>query len=140
MAIEWLRAEPSAAAIAIESDPKRAAVIGRNALALGVPGLEVVEGQAPGVLDGLEPRPDALFLGGGVSSPGLLEACWGMLSAGGRLVANGVTLEAEQRLLAFRNEFGGDLVRMGVSRAAPVGRLHAFRPLRDVTQLAAVKE
>ena len=140
VAIEWLRAEPSATAIAIESNPKRVATIGRNAVALGVPGLKVIEGEAPGVLEGLEPRPDAIFLGGGVSVPGLLEACWGMLSAGGRLVANGVTLEAEQRLLAFRNESGGDLVRIGVSRAAPVGRLHAFRPLKEVTQLAAVKE
>ena len=140
VAIEWLRAAPSAIASAIESNPKRAAAIGRNAVALGVPGLKVIEGEAPGVLEGLEPRPDAIFLGGGVSVPGLLEACWGMLSGGGRLVANGVTLEAEQRLLAFRNESGGDLVRIGVSRAAPVGRLHAFRPLKEVTQLAAVKE
>ena len=140
VAIEWLRAEPSAVALAVERNSKRAAVIGRNAQNLGVPRLTVIEGEAPAALKGLEPLPDAVFVGGGVSVPGLLEACWDALSPGGRLVANGVTLEAEQRLLSFRNEFGGDLTRMAVSRAAPVGRLHTFRPLKQVTQLIAIKK
>ena len=84
-----------------------------------------------------------MFVGGGVSVPGLLEACWDALSPGGRLVANGVTLEAEQRLLFFQNEFGGDLTRMAVSRAAPigpVGRLQTFQPLKQVTQLVTIKK
>lgn len=140
VAIEWLRAEPSAAALAVERNSKRAAVIGRNAQNLGVPRLTVIEGEAPAALKGLEPPPDAVFVGGGVSVPGLLEACWDALSPGGRLVANGVTLEAEQRLLAFRNELGGDLTRLAVSRAAPVGRLHTFRPHKQVTQLVAIKK
>ena len=81
-----------------------------------------------------------MFVGGGASIPGLLEACWDALLPGGRLVANAVTLEAEQQLLSFRNVCGGDLTRMAVSRAAPMGRLHTFRPLKEVTQLAAVKK
>ena len=143
VAIEWLRAEPSAKAFAVERDPKRAAVIARNAANLGVPELKIVEGEAPGILSGIEPVPDAVFVGGGVSVPGLLEACWDALSPGGRLVANGVTLEAEQRLLFFQNEFGGDLTRMAVSRAAPVGpvgRLQTFQPLKQVTQLVTIKK
>lgn len=143
VAIEWLRAEPSAKAFAVERDPKRAAVIARNAANLGVPELKIVEGEAPGILSGIETVPDAVFVGGGVSVPGLLEACWDALSPGGRLVANGVTLEAEQRLLSFRNEFGGDLTRMAVSRAAPVGpvgRLQTFQPLKQVTQLVTIKK
>ena len=143
VAIEWLRAEPSAKAFAVERDPKRAAVIARNAANLGVPELKIVEGEAPGILSGIETVPDAVFGGGGVSVPGLLEACWDALSPGGRLVANGVTLEAEQRLLFFQNEFGGDLTRMAVSRAAPVGpvgRLHTFQPLKQVTQLVTIKK
>lgn len=143
VAIEWLRAEPSAKAFAVERDPKRAAVIARNAANLGVPELKIVEGEAPGILSGIETVPDAVFVGGGVSVPGLLEACWDALSLGGRLVANGVTLEAEQRLLSFRNEFGGDLTRMAVSRAAPVGpvgRLQTFQPLKQVTQLVTIKK
>lgn len=143
VAIEWLRAEPSAKAFAVERDPKRAAVIARNAANLGVPELKIVEGEAPGILSGIETVPDAVFVGGGVSVPGLLEACWDALSPGGRLVANGVTLEAEQRLLFFQNEFGGDLTRMAVSRAAPVGpvgRLQTFQPLKQVTQLVTIKK
>ena len=143
VAIEWLRAEPSAKAFGVERDPKRAAVIARNAANLGVPELKIVEGEAPGILSGIETVPDAVFGGGGVSVPGLLEACWDALSPGGRLVANGVTLEAEQRLLFFQNEFGGDLTRMAVSRAAPVGpvgRLQTFQPLKQVTQLVTIKK
>ena len=143
VAIEWLRAEPSAKAFGVERDPKRAAVIARNAANLGVPELKIVEGEAPGILSGIETVPDAVFVGGGVSVPGLLEACWDALSPGGRLVANGVTLEAEQRLLFFQNEFGGDLTRMAVSRAAPVGpvgKLHTFQPLKQVTQLVTIKK
>ena len=143
VAIEWLRAEPSAKAFAVERDPKRAAVIARNAANLGVPELKIVEGEAPGILSGIETVPDAVFVGGGVSVPGLLEACWDALSPGGRLVANGVTLEAEQRLLFFQNEFGGDLTRMAVSRAAPVGpvgKLKTFQPLKQVTQLVTIKK
>ena len=143
VAIEWLRAEPSAKAFAVERDPKRAAVIARNAANLGVPELKIIEGEAPGILSGIETVPDAVFVGGGVSVPGLLEACWDALSPGGRLVANGVTLEAEQRLLFFQNEFGGDLTRMAVSRAAPVGpvgRLQTFQPLKQVTQLVTIKK
>ena len=137
--IEWLRAEASATAVAVERDKKRAAAVRRNAAALGVPRLEIVEGTAPGALKGLKPAPDAVFLGGGVSRPGLLAVCWRALNPGGRLVANAVTLEAEQNLLAFQNDVGGDLTRIAVSRAAPVGKLHTFRPLKQVTQLAAVK-
>ncbi len=137
--IEWLRAEPTAQAVAIEMNKKRLAFIGWNARNLGTPGLKIVDGEAPGALKGLKPPPDAVFVGGGVSRPGLLEACWRALPPGGRLVANGVTIEAQQRLLSFRNVCGGELVRIAVSRAGPVGRLHAFRPLKEVTQLVAVK-
>ena len=138
--IEWLRAEPIARAVAIEMNKKRLAFIARNAAALGVPRLKIIEGAAPDVLKGLQPVPDAVFLGGGVSRPGLLSVCWRALNPGGRLVANAVTLEAEQNLLAFRNKFGGDLTRIAVSRTAPVGKLHTFRPLKEVTQLTAMKD
>jgi precorrin-6Y C5,15-methyltransferase (decarboxylating) len=138
--IEWLRAAPAAKAWAVERDPARAAVIARNAENLGVPELKIIEGEAPGALSDIETPPDAVFLGGGVSVPGLLEACWQALTPGGRLVANGVTIETEQRLLAFQNEFGGDLTRLAISRAAPVGTRTTFRPFKQVTQLAVVKK
>ncbi|MDA1090684.1 MAG: precorrin-6y C5,15-methyltransferase (decarboxylating) subunit CbiE [Proteobacteria bacterium] len=138
--IEWLRAEPNSDAFAVERDARRAAVIATNAARLGVPKLTIIEGEAPGILSAIETKPDAVFLGGGVSAPGLLEACWQALNPGGRLVANAVTIEAEQRLLAFQNEFGGDLVRLSISRAAPVGTRATFRPLKQVTQLAVIKK
>jgi precorrin-6Y C5,15-methyltransferase (decarboxylating) len=139
VAIEWLRAERSAGAVAIERDPARAVVIARNAAALGVPGLRVVEGVAPAALDGLDGPPDAVFVGGGVAEAGLLEAGWEALPAGGRLVANAVTLEGEARLLDAHGQFGGTLTRIAVARAEPIGGRAAFRPLMTVTQFAVVK-
>lgn len=143
IAIEWLRCEPSAKAVAFERDPARVARIGRNAKNLGVPGLKIIEGEAPGVLSGFDPAPDVVFVGGGVSVPGLLEACWKAMSGGGRLVANAVTVEAEHALLEFQKEFGGDLVRLAISRARTMGaseNLTVIKPMMAVTQLVTEKE
>ena len=138
--IEWLRAAPQSKAFAFERKPERVANIAANADKLGVPGLTIIEGEAPGILSEIDIKPDAVFLGGGVSVPGLLEVCWQHLNRGGRLVANAVTIEAEQRVLAFQNEFGGDLTRLAISRAAPIGTGTTFRPLKQVTQLAVFKK
>jgi precorrin-6Y C5,15-methyltransferase (decarboxylating) len=138
VAIEWMRAAARARAVAVERNPERAAMIAANALALGTPLLQVVEGEAPAALGDLS-EPDAVFVGGGVSTAGLLDACWARLRPGGRLVANAVTLEGERALLAWRDENGGDLTRLAVARAEPVGALTGWRPLMPVTQLAAVK-
>ena len=139
IAIEWLRAAPNAKALAVERDPGRAGLIAANAEALGTPMLEVVEGTAPAALDdGLAP-PDAVFLGGGLATEGLFEACWERLAPGGRLVANAVTVEGEGALAAWHAEVGGALTRIAVSRAEPVGRLLGWRPLMPVTQFAVTK-
>jgi precorrin-6Y C5,15-methyltransferase (decarboxylating) len=138
IAIEFLRAALRTRAIAIERSPARCDLIARNAAALGVPELPIVRGAAPAALDDL-PRPDAIFLGGGIAAVGLIERLWAVLPAGGRLVANAVTLAGEARLLAWRVEHGGELVRIAVSRAAPVGSQLGWRPLMPVTQLVAVK-
>ncbi len=147
VAIEWLRAVPryrtsggtEARAIAVERDAGRCACIARNAAALGVPQIEVVNGDAPDALGPIEPRPDTIFLGGGVARPGLLDRCWDILHSGGRLVANAVSLEATARLIDFRRRHGGDLTRLAVSRAGPMGKLSGFRALMEVTQYVAVK-
>lgn len=136
IAIEWMRTRADCRAVAVERNPDRAAAAARNAAALGVPGLEVVAGEAPAALAEL-PAPDAVFVGGGAAVPGLLDACRGALSRGGRLVANAVTLEGEAALLEFRARHGGDLRRVAVSRAAPVGAFSGWKPLTPVTQLAA---
>lgn len=138
VAIEWMLADPSLKAVAIEQDAERAARIGRNAAALGVPGLQVVEGTAPRALTAL-PRPQAIFIGGGGSDDGVLDAAVGALPPGGRLVANAVTLEMEALLLDRHAHLGGDLTRIAVSRASPVGSMQGWRPALPVTQWSWVK-
>ena len=137
--IEWMRAARSARAIAVERKAERLALIERNAESLGTPGLRRVHGKAPGALAGLDGPPDAIFVGGGLSAPGLLSACWDALSPGGRLVAHAVSLEGERALFDAHAAYGGELTRIAVSRSAPLGRFHAFRPAYPVTELAARK-
>ncbi|MBB3771766.1 precorrin-6Y C5,15-methyltransferase (decarboxylating) [Angulomicrobium tetraedrale] len=133
VAIEWMLADPSLAAIAIEERADRAARIHRNAHALGVPGLLLVEGRAPAALAGL-PAPDAIFIGGGAGDAGVMEAALACLKPGGRLVVNAVTLETEAVLLAQHAARGGELLRLSVARAAPVGGLTGWRAAMPVTQ------
>ncbi len=136
IAIEWMRC--GGKAIAIERNASRCAMITQNAVALGTPALDIITGAAPDVLPDL-PKADAIFIGGGIGTQGLAEQCWSALPKRGRLVANAVTLESEAKLLALHGEWGGSLTRIGVSHAEPVGRFHAWSPLRTVTQLVAVK-
>lgn len=138
VAIEWLRAGDRMAAVAVERHPDRAAMIARNAAALGVPGLRIVLGTAPEVLAGLAP-PDAIFVGGGLGEAELLPALWTALPPGGRLVANAVTVAGESRLFEWCSQVGGSLTRIAVSRAARAGAHLLWRPLAGVTQWAAVK-
>lgn len=138
IAVEWMRAAARAAAVAVERNKDRASMIAANAAALGTPKLEIVAGEAPAALEGLAP-PDAVFIGGGATTEGLFEACWSALQPGGRLVANAVTLEGEQVFVAWRGRIGGDLVRIAVSRAEPVGPFTGWRPLMPVTQFQAQK-
>ncbi|MDA1323395.1 MAG: precorrin-6y C5,15-methyltransferase (decarboxylating) subunit CbiE [Proteobacteria bacterium] len=136
--IEWCRAAKGARACAFESDPSRLDMIRANALALGVPDLDIVEGQAPDILTG-RPGPDAIFIGGGLSADGMVDRCWAALKPGGRLVANAVTIEGEQRLAAAHQSLGGELIRLAISRAGPVGDFTGWRPLMPVTQLRVSK-
>jgi precorrin-6Y C5,15-methyltransferase (decarboxylating) len=138
VAIEWMLSDPSLRAIAIEARADRAARISRNAAAFGVPGLGVVEGIVPEALAGLD-APDAIFVGGGASAPGVPEACIAALKPGGRLVANAVTLETESKLNTRHAALGGELTRIAVSRADAVGGKTGWRPAMPVTQWVWVK-
>ncbi|MFC7864439.1 precorrin-6y C5,15-methyltransferase (decarboxylating) subunit CbiE [Streptomyces murinus] len=138
IAIEWMRTHPSCRAVTVERDPVRAERILRNAERLGVPGLRVVGGAAPAALAGL-PRPDAVFVGGGLTAPGLLDTCWTALPRGGRLVANTVTLESEALLADAYRRHGGELVRLAVAHAVPVGGFTGWRQAMPVTQWAVQK-
>jgi precorrin-6Y C5,15-methyltransferase (decarboxylating) len=137
IAIEWMLADPSMRAAAIEARADRAARIRRNAAAFGVPGLEVIEATAPGALEGLA-TPDAIFIGGGASDP-VLDAAITKLRPGGRLVVNAVTLATEAALIARHGALGGELIRISIARADAVGTKTGWRPAMPVTQWAWVK-
>ncbi|OLS60953.1 precorrin-6y C5,15-methyltransferase (decarboxylating) subunit CbiE [Pseudomonas putida] len=137
--IEWMRAHPSCRALAIEADEGRQQLIELNRDALGVPGLQLIRGRAPEALQGLEP-PDAIFIGGGVTIPGVLEHCWAQLRPGGRLVANAVTLQSEVRLMDWRQRHGGELTRIHVAQAQPLGAFDTWRQALPITLLEALKD
>jgi precorrin-6B C5,15-methyltransferase / cobalt-precorrin-6B C5,C15-methyltransferase len=139
IAIEWLRAEASARATAIERDAERAERARANARALGVPQLEVVLGSAPEALCDL-PGPDAIFIGGGLTTMGVIQRCWYSLRPGGTIVANAVTLEGERVLTYARDRCGGELVRIEIAHAEPLGSFEAWRSQLPVVQWSVRKE
>jgi precorrin-6Y C5,15-methyltransferase (decarboxylating) len=133
VAIEWLLQHSSLRAIGVEEREGRAGRAARNAAALGVPELEIVQGRAPEALKGLA-RPDAVFVGGGMLDDGVFEAAWSALKPGGRLVANAVSIETEARLAGYFGRVGGELIRLQVARADRVGTMTGWRPAMPVTQ------
>lgn len=136
--IEWMRAHPSCRALAIEADEGRQGLIEHNRDVLGVPGLQLIRGKAPDALHGLE-APDAIFIGGGVTRDGVLDTCWQHLKPGGRLVANAVTLQSEMTLMDWRVRYGGELTRIHVAQAQPLGEFDTWRQALPITLLEVVK-
>ncbi|MFD9702067.1 precorrin-6y C5,15-methyltransferase (decarboxylating) subunit CbiE [Lentzea sp. NPDC059081] len=138
IAIEWARTHPTCRAIAVEQSAERAERIVRNAAKLGVPGVQVHIGRAPEALEPLE-KPDAIFIGGGLTVPGVVQACWDALPSGGRLVVNAVTLESEAVVAQWYARLGGDLVRIAVNRGSAVGGFTGWRPHMPVTTWSVTK-
>ncbi|OCR02719.1 precorrin-6Y C5,15-methyltransferase [Oscillatoriales cyanobacterium USR001] len=136
--IEWMRSDRRCQSIAIEHHPTRLQYIANNAIALGTPHLKIVAGKAPIALQNL-PQPDAIFIGGGITEPELFETCWKSLRSGGRLVANTVTVESELILFQWHNKLGGELIRIGIQRAEPVGKFLGWKAMSPVTQWSVVK-
>ncbi len=138
ISIEWLRSHPRCRAIAIEQHSHRLQFITDNMAALGTPHLQLVQGKAPAALENL-PTPDAIFIGGGTTSAGVLDTCWNALRSGGRLVANAVTVESELQLFQWHQKLGGELTRTAIQRTQPIGSFIGWKPLIPVTQLVIVK-
>jgi precorrin-6Y C5,15-methyltransferase (decarboxylating) len=138
IAIEWMLSDQTVRAIAIERRADRAARILHNAGACGVPALQVIAAAAPAALAEL-PTPDAIFVGGGASEPGVLDTAARALRSGGRLVVNAVTLETETLLLGRHAVLGGELLRLGISRAEPLGEKVGWRAAMPVTQWTWIK-
>ena len=133
VSIEWMLCHPSMQAVAIEHNPKKVERIKRNAFSLGVPNLEVVQGTAPEVLAEL-PKPDAIFIGGGGTSPGVLDYALNSLPVNGRLVVNAVTLEMEALLLRLYKQYGGELYRFEISMPSSAGTMEIWKPAYPITQ------
>ncbi|MEM1276967.1 MAG: precorrin-6y C5,15-methyltransferase (decarboxylating) subunit CbiE [Pseudomonadota bacterium] len=147
VAIEWMRAAPSAAAIGFDTHTKRLAIAGRNAKVLGTPALSLVEGEAPQILEvipapiGTRPdlrNPNAVFIGGGLSEE-LVDCVLARLRPFGRLVANAVTLESEACLAMLQAKHGGQLTRIATAQAVPVGPYRGWRAAMPVTQWSLIR-
>ncbi|WP_414529086.1 precorrin-6y C5,15-methyltransferase (decarboxylating) subunit CbiE [Nodularia chucula] len=138
ISIEWMRTHSQCQAIAIEQNPTRLNYIADNAAALGTPNLRIINGKSPLILQDL-PTPDAIFIGGGVTAPGLFDICWNALRPGGRLVANVVTVEGEQTLFKWYEQVGGNLTRIAIQRAEPIGKFLGWRAMSPVTQWMVIK-
>lgn len=138
VAIEWLRASLEMRAMAIEARSKHIENIRKNAFSLGVPHLQIIEGLAPDILADL-PAPDAIFIGGGLTSSDMIDTAWRALKPGGRLVANAVTIESERLLLDVYGELGGELTRYSISHPGRIGRFTSWRPALPVVQWAIAK-
>ncbi len=136
IAIEWCRSAPGCTAVAFERDEQRRDRIRANVEAFGV--RVDLRGAAPECFDGA-PAPAAIFIGGGVTGPGVLEACFDRLSTGGRLVVNAVTVESEAVVAQWYSEKGGDLRRYQHYQGGAVGGFTAWRPALPVTQWSVVK-
>lgn len=138
IAIEWMRAHPANRAMALDRRADRLQRAAANAQTLGVPGLRFIEGDIPKALAGL-PIPDAVFIGGGAQTAGLVDIAWAALPTGGRMVANAVTIETEAALFKAHAAYGGSLTRIGVERLVAVGAMHGYRPAMTITQWSVCK-
>ncbi len=138
IAIEWMRCDRRCRAVAIESNVDRLNLIAHNANTLGVPNLRIIAGKAPIALQNL-PQPDAIFIGGGLTTPELVETCWRSLAFGGRLVANAVTVETEAQLFHWQSKLGGELTRIAIQRAEPIGKFLGWKAMSPITQWCVIK-
>ena len=138
ISIEWMRSDRRCRAIAIEQNTTRLNYMADHAAALGTPNLQIMAGKALEVIPNL-PAPNAIFIGGGVTAPEILENCWNVLLPGGRMVVNVVTLEGEQRLYQWYETVGGNFTRIAIQRAEPIGKFLGWKAMSPVTQWVGVK-
>jgi precorrin-6B C5,15-methyltransferase / cobalt-precorrin-6B C5,C15-methyltransferase len=136
ISVEWALAGGSAIAIEVRAD--RAANIRTNTAAFGLAHkIKVVRGRVPAALADLA-KPDAVFIGGGLDAA-LFDVLWPLLSDGVRIVAHSVTLETEALLSDLQRSHGGELMRVDIARATPLGSYRAWEAARPVVQWSIVK-
>ena len=136
IAVEWCRSWPSCTAVAFEREEQRRLNVGLNATQYGV--TVDVRGEAPSAFEGAD-APSTIFIGGGLTQTGLLDACVERLGGGGRLVANGVTAESEAILVQAYSQHGGELRRFQHYQGEALGGFTGWRPQFPVTQWVVTK-
>ncbi len=138
IAVEWCLAAPKASAHAVEINPGRAANIRANSKAFGIDHrLHIHENDWPGLIADL-PRPDAVFVGGGLDAERVAHL-WATIQDGTRLVVNTVTIGTEALVSDWHALHGGALFRFDVAQAAPLGRMQGWLPSRPVVQWSVAK-
>lgn len=137
--IEWLRAAPRTSAHCFEAVAVRRERIARNAAALGVPRLQV-HGAAPSGFAAAAGSPDAVFVGGGLTTPELVDQAWERLRPGGRFVATAVTRESEEVLHRLHSGHGGQIFRTGIETLGQLGDFTAWEPARNLVFYAVDKD
>jgi precorrin-6Y C5,15-methyltransferase (decarboxylating) len=136
ISVEWALA--GGRATAIEAREDRIANIRANAEAFGLSHkIDVVMGGAAASLAGLT-TPDAVFVGGGLDAA-MFDAVRKLVPTGTRLVVHSVTLETEALLAQLQQRHGGELMRIDISHAAPLGRYRSWEASRPVVQWSVVK-
>jgi precorrin-6Y C5,15-methyltransferase (decarboxylating) len=136
ISVEWVLCGGEAIAIEVRED--RAANVRSNAAAFGLAHrITVIAGSAPWVVADLA-APDAVFIGGGLDAA-MFDAVWARLASGTRLVAHAVTLETEALLSELHQRHGGELMRVEIAHAGPLGRYRSWEAARPVVQWSVAR-
>ncbi len=131
---------PGLEIFAIEKQQSRCQHIAKNKKRFLGLNIELVCAEAPQCLGKL-PRPDRIFIGGGISSEGLIETAWQYLKDEGILVTSIILLESLQRTLNFFRSRGTafELVQVGINRAKRLGQGTYLEPSPMISVVTVCK-
>ena len=138
ISVEWCLATATTTAICVEAKPNRTPNIRANAETYALTDrMTVIEADSLAAIETLA-LPDAVFIGGGADEA-LLSRLWDILPQGTRLVVNGVTLETEALLVNWSAKHGGQMLRVELATATPLGRMRGWTPARAVVQWSVTR-
>lgn len=137
ISVEWCLA--GGLAHAVEAKPDRMTNIAANIDRFGLKGRMIPHhGRIADLITTLPP-PDAVFCGGGLDQA-TLDQLWATIPIRCRMVAHAVTLETEALLLSAHARLGGQLMKVEVSHAAPLGpRMRGWNAARPIVQWSVVR-
>ena len=127
---------------AIEKNPEAVKLIAKNADKFKLNNLEIVEGEAPGVLSRL-PAPDRVFVGGtGGNMAEILERLKGF-SNSVRVVVNAITVESVYEAVKSFEDKGYkhiEVISMSIARGRKAGLKHLMQAINPVFIISADKD